>query len=281
MTYPSFYCIGVQKAGTTWLHKHLSAHPNIWLMPNELKEIQYFNELYVQGHDTWTQNHREVGIANIIRKELKQPKVDFHKIDKYTRLALETRNDTWYSKFFDEVEGSQIAGDITPEYSLLPKDGISHVNTLTPDAKFILLLRHPVERDFSHIRMIARNRFGDELESLGTTELDKFFLAAADHVGVSERSDYQSIIENWESVIGKERLLILFYDDISQQPLSVLEKACNHIEVAFDASLFQNTSSKVFPGFDASLPDELRDKLKARHSSTVKYINDNFGRDWL
>ncbi|MBZ2163611.1 sulfotransferase family protein [Alteromonas stellipolaris] len=280
MTYPSFYCIGVQKAGTTWLHKHLSNHPNIWLMPNELKELQYFNELHVEGHNLWTQQHREVGFKNLINKELKQAKINFDRIDKYARLALETRSDVWYSKFFSEVDCGEIAGDITPEYSLLPTEGIQHVKALTPNAKFILLLRHPVERDFSHIRMIARNHFGESLETLSDVELESFFLQAADHVGVSERSDYQAIIESWESVVGKEKLLILFYDDISEQPLSVLEQVCNHIGVNFDEGLFENASSKVFAGFEANLTENLKNKLSARHKTTVEYINDNYGRGW-
>ena len=39
---PDFIGIGAQKAGTTWLHRNLQAHPEIW-MPTE-KELHYFDE---------------------------------------------------------------------------------------------------------------------------------------------------------------------------------------------------------------------------------------------
>src|SRR5215210_7222727 len=42
VTFPDFIGIGAQKAGTTWLHRNLQAHPQIW-MPKE-KELHYFDE---------------------------------------------------------------------------------------------------------------------------------------------------------------------------------------------------------------------------------------------
>ena len=38
--YPDFIGIGAQKAGTTWLHRNLQLHPQIW-MPR--KEVHYFD----------------------------------------------------------------------------------------------------------------------------------------------------------------------------------------------------------------------------------------------
>ena len=40
--FPDFLVIGAQKAGTTWLHRNLQAHPQVW-MPKE-KELHYFDE---------------------------------------------------------------------------------------------------------------------------------------------------------------------------------------------------------------------------------------------
>ena len=44
--FPDFIGIGAQKAGTTWLHRNLQAHPGIW-MPKE-KELHYFDEKITQ-----------------------------------------------------------------------------------------------------------------------------------------------------------------------------------------------------------------------------------------
>src|SRR5690242_15668363 len=41
LTLPDFLCIGVQKAGTTWLYENLKMHSGIF-MPDK-KEIDYFS----------------------------------------------------------------------------------------------------------------------------------------------------------------------------------------------------------------------------------------------
>ncbi len=38
---PGFLIIGAQKCGTTWLHRHLSRHPELWLPPG--KELEFFS----------------------------------------------------------------------------------------------------------------------------------------------------------------------------------------------------------------------------------------------
>lgn len=43
LTLPDFLGIGAQKAGTTWLHRNLQAHPQIF-MPSEAKEVHFFDK---------------------------------------------------------------------------------------------------------------------------------------------------------------------------------------------------------------------------------------------
>jgi len=57
LRYPDFLGIGAQKAGTTWLHLNLRRHPGVWLPP--VKELQYFNEIYVRRHRRWMVPYRK------------------------------------------------------------------------------------------------------------------------------------------------------------------------------------------------------------------------------
>lgn len=47
---PTFLGIGVNKAGTTWLHNLLASHPHVW-MPRRRKEINFFTKHYEKGVD--------------------------------------------------------------------------------------------------------------------------------------------------------------------------------------------------------------------------------------
>ncbi|MDQ4108241.1 MAG: sulfotransferase [Actinomycetota bacterium] len=48
MTLPTFLGIGVPRAGTTWLHTLLSAHPEVYL-PSRRKEVRYFDRHHDRG----------------------------------------------------------------------------------------------------------------------------------------------------------------------------------------------------------------------------------------
>ena len=48
MTLPTFLGIGVPRAGTTWLHTLLSAHPDVYL-PTRRKEVRFFDRHHEQG----------------------------------------------------------------------------------------------------------------------------------------------------------------------------------------------------------------------------------------
>jgi hypothetical protein len=53
MTLPSFLGIGVQRAGTTWLHTLLASHPDVY-MPTRRKEIRFFEKYYERGLDWYS-----------------------------------------------------------------------------------------------------------------------------------------------------------------------------------------------------------------------------------
>jgi Sulfotransferase domain len=48
VTLPTFLGIGVPRAGTTWLHTLLSAHPEVYL-PSRRKEVRFFDRHHDQG----------------------------------------------------------------------------------------------------------------------------------------------------------------------------------------------------------------------------------------
>lgn len=45
---PTFLGLGVQKAGTSWLHRLLASHPDVW-MPVRRKEVSFFSKHYEKG----------------------------------------------------------------------------------------------------------------------------------------------------------------------------------------------------------------------------------------
>lgn len=281
MVFPDFYGIGVQKAGTTWLHAQLKKHPTLY-MP-DLKEIQYFNHLYIKEHRSWTDTHRLSRINNMLKNAMSKDRIDYDWIEYLAKCGQNNLTDEWYAHFFRYARG-RTAGEITPEYSLLPEEGINHMLRLNPEAKFILLLRHPVERDFSHAKMILDHQ--GKLETIiDERELEDELMKVLNFKGVYERSDYQTIIERWKRVLPNEdNLYIGFYDWIKERPQELLKEVCNFIGCQYNSEYFQDTDKVVFKGKSLKMTDAIRDKLLERHSQTIKYINNkysiNYGIQW-
>lgn len=272
--FPDFYGIGVQKAGTTWLHTQLSRHPEIF-MPN-LKEIQYFNHLYIPDHRSWTDQHRISRLHSMLNNALNAKRVDYGWIEYLAKCAKNELTDEWYSHFFS-LAGNKISGEITPEYSLLPEEGIEHMLRLKPDAKFILFLRHPVERDFSHAKMILDHR-GQLDQNLSTDELETLLLEVLDYRGVYERSDYQTIIERWKKVLPhEENLYIGFYDWVKERPQQLLREVCAFLGCEYNEAYFQDAQKVVFEGKSVKMTEMIKEKLLARHQVTIHYINNTYG----
>ena len=64
MTLPNFLCIGVQRGATTWLHKCLQSHPEVFL-PNE-KELHFFNHNFERGLGWYESHFQTAGDAKAI-----------------------------------------------------------------------------------------------------------------------------------------------------------------------------------------------------------------------
>lgn len=88
-TKPNFIGIGVQKGGTSWLHKQLLNHPEIFV-PKNRKEVHFFDEYYNRGIEWYqkffadaTPAHKAIGeiTPNYIYDETVPEKIKQHLSD--------------------------------------------------------------------------------------------------------------------------------------------------------------------------------------------------------
>jgi hypothetical protein len=253
--YPDFLGIGAQKAGTSWLAENLKAHPELWLP--WVKELQYFNDVHIPAHRGWTQRHRTQHATRAIRAHIKEAErrgkaADLRLIRALAELGAGEPSDGWYGAIFAHAGANQLAGEVTPEYALLPRAGLAHVRRLNPRMKAVLLLRDPVARSWSHLRMLAEGKEGFDL------------LAAAANADIVARADYAATIRAWRDAFGEEALHLDTLDAIAAEPLSVLRRVCGFLGVGFDAAWFPEAATPVFVGPPADMPEAVGAVLKQR-----------------
>ena len=220
-----------------------------------IKEIQYFNDVHIPTHRSWTRLHRlahgEKAARRLVRRA-EEGVLDMLALHRITSIATEPVSDEWYGRIFASAKDQQICGEVTPEYSLLPLEGIEHVRRLNPRLKIIFLMRDPVDRCWSHLRMLMSRDPGMDVRHW------------ANQSEVIARSDYPNIISRWISIFGHAQLFIANYEEVSQSPQRLIAKVSEFLGVPTHPATLRRAPEVVFPGRECAIPAEVRALLRAR-----------------
>lgn len=161
-----------------------------------------------------------------VRKEI-------HFWDKFYSKGLD-----WYLNLFEKLT-AKVSGDITPAYSILPKRKIKEIYELNKDIPIILIIRNPIERAWSQTLMHIKGN------NLDYDTLDRsWFIDIFNQDGVIKRGDYAEIIKNWSAIFPKEQILLVNYDEIKNNPKTVLKNIANHIGI--DTDFFDTCDENIF-----------------------------------
>ena len=136
---PDFLVIGAQRAGTTWLHRVLQQHPNLWLPP--VKELHYFDKLETKWTILDAKERRRVGFRGLLR------------IDPwFFRYWLIRRSDAWYEGLFRGAQRKGLlTGEITPAYATVDEGVLRRIQRTNSKIKLVFVMRDPVERAWSAV----------------------------------------------------------------------------------------------------------------------------------
>jgi len=214
---PKFLCIGVQKAATSWLWVQLRSHPDVWMPP--VKELHFFDHLFVPENRKWTGWHIKTHVGKTIKWHRENGKDSGPYFDYLQGLLGEDMfTEEWYRRAYSlPAAKTKMTGDITPEYCMIERKGVEYVRNLLGDIKIVIMVRDPVDRALSQIRMNAKNQKID----LASASLDQWMTLATDPV-VFSRARYREFIPLWRETFGNANTLILRYTDVSKQPMKVL-----------------------------------------------------------
>ncbi len=126
-------------------------------------------------------------------------------------------NSWYYSLFSPDLVGDRVAGDITPAYSTLDERGVAFARrVLKPECRVLLLVRDPVERLWSAVKMMYRWKD----EQINRAALDEI-LREIDGAGYRLRNDYPRMVRLWRDAFG-QNFRVFRYDDLSAAPESFL-----------------------------------------------------------
>lgn len=214
------YGVGAVKAGTSWLYSYLEGHPECAMPP--FKELRYFYILesgYFDGQIKLTRNlvqELKQSIENGTARNESATKLRLNKTRHWLKvLQLRAEAPEAYADYMmDLADGAKLTADITPEYSMMPVSRLKQMARLAKQTRFVYILRDPVERLWSNIRMNAKRK-SDSPELIrghALVEVDEVLNGKPN--AAFDRSDYAQGLASLEQAIPEANRKVLFYENL-------------------------------------------------------------------
>jgi hypothetical protein len=263
VTSPNFFVVGAAKSGTTALYHGLLRHEDVYLTtPKEPHFFAYLADPVALGH----------------------------------LYSDETAARQRYGELFAGVDGEAAIGDASAT-NLVVGGAAEVIAREVPDARIVALLRHPVDRAFSHwwhFRVAGGEDLADFAEALRQEEPR----AAAGRVFTYRYlgwGRYTSQLRPYIERFGRERVLVHLYDDLCADAGAVLRETFRFLGVddsvdipplgrfnemtAPPVSGWRSRLARRLPPPKPSLDPQLRAELTAGFEEEIATLEELIGRD--
>lgn len=240
--FPHFLCIGAQKAGTSWLYDALRAHPEVWVPP--VKEFHYFDLPGPLPTAVLTAHRARFRLH--LRKMFEARRALRHDDARWLRTYLfAPRSDRWYGQLFERHPG-RVCGDITPAYARLDDRAVERVGALMHHARLIYILRDPIGRAWSQIRMDWGRR--GRLTHADERSIIRYL--QSDHADRNGR--YDQVIDRWTQHFAPGALHVDFFEAIAREPHAFLSRIYTHLRLNQTGGPYPPDPTRVRNASDAA-----------------------------
>jgi len=275
---PSFLCIGASRAGTTWLYMCLRDHPQIWLPP--VKELHFLDGQLGQPmfnrHCMTHLTKRFKSYMLSLRSLAPPPDLWRTFIWDLNYFLRPRRTLSLYRSLFRPRPG-QVAGELTPAYSLLESEKIELLANLNPKLKIIYLMRNPIERDWSDLALRAMRA-------------DCSIINLSNRLWVLRRYPmgfYVDVMDKWLRFFPENQFFFGFTDELSHDPEGLLCRLFAFLGVDADRKYVSARARERVNSASShkmEMPPRMALMLARKHYEKLKELERRFGgytTQWL
>ncbi|MDJ0858397.1 MAG: sulfotransferase [Dinoroseobacter sp.] len=273
--------IGAQKAGTTWLYETLRASPEVHFSP--FKEVHYFDEI-----------GKGIGPVQASRIALLQhfaQKLTGARGSERARALQTIRNLTAVLGIYTDPDpthrayrafmaqgsaGQKFICDITPAYATLGRARFAQMAAIR-QARFLFILRDPVSRMWSQIRMAVAARLGAQADTEtfeAACRARALELAGTGQLPRVTRANYRRTITELEVAVPHDRIHYMFYETLFRQESA--DQMCAFLGIPPVAA---DPARRANPGRPSQMPGMVADTLRAGLAAQYTFISDRFGAE--
>ena len=199
MSGPNFFLVGAAKSGTTTLYAGLRAHPDVY-MP-ALKEPHVYAYLASPS----TASHLYADEASARRR---------------------------YGQLYDHVAGERAVGEGSTTNLVVP-GAAELIARDAPTARIVAILRHPVDRAFSHFCHFV-TAGGEDLDDFAEAVREEPSRKAAGYPFTYQYlgwSRYSGQLRPFFDLFGRERVLVHLYEDLCRDADQVVRSTLRFLGV--------------------------------------------------
>ncbi|WP_254892564.1 sulfotransferase [Roseovarius sp. A-2] len=277
-----FFCIGAQKAGTTWLYDYLSRSEEVHFSRN--KELHYFDVRAGRGKATLKMRidalHKQAGrldpknayLNRLVINKLRDI-TDLLSIHTGKRSGVD-RHAPYLDYLLAGRTNQPLVGDVTPAYAVLRRKQFADMASIGR-AKFIFILRDPVSRMWSQIRMAVDSKHGADITLEERTRHcveHARMLVDAGRLSKHSRANYARTMTELEAVVPTERILYVFYEDLFVG--SATRQICDFLDIAHYPP---EAEKRVNQGISVPLPGDIRSIFRQAFAPQYEAMRARFG----
>jgi Sulfotransferase domain len=226
--------------------------------------------------DTYLRTHLKIGMAD-------EKEVHFFDEEKYFRHDNPPYS-VYHSHFF-HVRSRVILGDATPIY-MYWREAPKRIQEYNPRMKFILILRNPIERAYSHWNM-ERDRKAEGLSFWDAIQSEKERCREAlplQHRVYSyiDRGFYAEQLERVWNYFPKEQTLILKSDDLRKNPQPTVNEVCRFLGInPFERVENKEIHSRQYPSPMSAREREFLKRIFAPEIKKLEQLLNWDCSEWL
>jgi hypothetical protein len=133
----------------------------------------------------------------------------------------------WYAAHFRRCDSAGKIGEICPVYFDSPT-ARERIARHIPQCRIICTLRDPVERLYSHYRLLRREGWIRDMTLEQALAKDSTWSGHGNLIGSNR---YATHLREWQGAFGKDRLLVILHDDLVTDAQEYLNRICAFIGI--------------------------------------------------
>lgn len=276
--------VGAQKAGTTWLYQYLRSHPGCAM--GQIKEHAVLQTALSGTAPSGRFDAKVDALISALRAasggDLPDKLAQTQLLELVDNVAGEF-DPAYYRLTFERLLAAKpaatLTGDITPGYCMLSADQLVQARAWIEgagyDLKVVFLMRDPVARVYSALRMADRNRkaAGKKVSFPAAERFDIQGVAE----WVEQRTRYEVILENLDAAFDPDQLYFGFYETFFTN--ESLFQLMDFLGLSHHPANFGHLANASPEG--GSIAPEKVATVRAFYDKTYRACTDRFGEAFI